>query len=74
MELYLTDNERINFTQMARRGHSCESRFRQNFKKSFDWLSFNKYFLKPTKGHRIAIAIDCGGNILEVGHRQVDQI
>ena len=58
MELYLTDNERINFTQMARCGHSSESRFRQNFKKSFDWLSFNKYFLKPTKGHRIAIAID----------------
>lgn len=43
---------------MAKLGKSCESRFCQNFKKSFDWLSFNKSFLEPTKGHRIAIAID----------------
>ena len=58
MELYLTNKGRINFTTMAKLGRSCESRFRQNFKKSFDWLSFNKSFLEPTKGHRIAIAID----------------
>ena len=42
---------------MARCGRSCESRFRQNFKKPFDWLLFNRPFLKSTKGHRIAIAI-----------------
>jgi len=48
----------MNFTQMARCGRSCESRFRQNFKKSFDWLSFNRHFLSPMKGHRIAIGID----------------
>jgi len=58
MELFLTHTGRLNFTQMARCGHSCESRFRQNFKKAFDWLSFNRTFLEPTKGHRIAIAID----------------
>ena len=58
MELMLTHTGRLNFTQMARRGRSCESRFRQNFKKSFDWLSFNRSFLESTKGHRIAIAID----------------
>ncbi|MDO4826607.1 MAG: transposase [Bacteroidia bacterium] len=58
MELMLTHTGRLNFTQMARCGRSCESRFRQNFKKPFDWLSFNKSFLEPTKGHRIAIAID----------------
>jgi hypothetical protein len=58
MELFLTNTGRTNFTQMARCGKSCESRFRQNFKKSFDWLGFNKYFLDTTKGHRIAIAID----------------
>jgi len=58
MELFLTNTGRTNFTQMARCGKSCESRFRQNFKKSFDWLGFNKFFLDTTKGHRIAIAID----------------
>ncbi len=58
MELILTHTGRLNFTQMARCGRSCESRFRQNFKKAFDWLSFNKSFLESTKGHRIAIAID----------------
>jgi len=58
MELMLTHTGRLNFTQMARCGRSCESRFRQNFKKPFDWFSFNKSFLESTKGHRIAIAID----------------
>ena len=43
---------------MARCGRSCESRFRQNFKKAFDWFSFNRTFLEPARGHRIAIAID----------------
>ena len=58
MELFLTSSGRMNFTQMARCGRSCESRFRQNFKKSFDWLSFNRHFLSPMIGHRIAIGID----------------
>ena len=58
MELILTHTGRLNFTQSARCGRTCESRFRQNFKKSFDWLSFNRSFLESTKGHRIAIAID----------------
>lgn len=58
MELYLTSFGRMTFTQMARCGRSCESRFRQNFKKPFDWLSFNRHFLSPMMGHRIAIAID----------------
>lgn len=58
MELMLTHTGRLNFTRMARCGRSCESRFRKNFKKPFDWLSFNKSFLESTKGHRVAIAID----------------
>ena len=58
MELYLTFSGRMIFTQMARCGHSCESRFRQNFKKPFDWLSFNRDSLSPMMGHRIAIGID----------------
>ncbi len=58
MELMLTHTGRLNFTQMARCGSSCESRFRQNFKKPFDWLTFNKSFVDSTKSHRIVIAID----------------
>ena len=55
MQLFLTSSGRMNFTQMARCSCSCESRFRQNFKKPFDWLSFNRHFLSPMMGHRIAI-------------------
>ena len=58
MELYLTSSGRMNFTQMARRGRSCESRFRQNFKKSFDWMTFNKYFVNTMSKDRIAIHAD----------------
>ncbi len=58
MELILTHKGRLNFTQMARCGRSCESRFRQNFKKAFDWFKFNKSFLESAKGRCIAIAID----------------
>lgn len=58
MELYLTSFGRMNFTQMARGGRSCKSRSRQNFKKPFDWLSFNRHFLSPMMGHSIAIGID----------------
>lgn len=38
MELILTHTGRLNFTQLARCGRSCESRFRQHFRKSFDWF------------------------------------
>lgn len=58
MELYLTSSGRMNFTQMARCSRSCESRFRQNFKKSFDWVAFNRHFLDSASKHRIAIAVD----------------
>ena len=54
MELILTHKGRLNFTQMAKCGRSCESRFRQNFKKAFDWFKFNKSFLESAKEHRIA--------------------
>lgn len=60
MELYLSVKGRLNFTSMARNSGSCESRFRQNFKKRFDWVLFNKQFVdSPSEGtKRIAIAID----------------
>ena len=41
---------------MARHGGSCESRFRQNFKKKFDWCAFNSNMLLADNVHRIATA------------------
>ena len=43
---------------MARHGESCESRFRQNFKKKFDWCAFNSGMLLADRGQRVAIALD----------------
>ena len=54
----LTINGRINFLQLARYCKSCEQRFRQNFRKKFDWISFNQNFVQKQSGHRYAIAID----------------
>ena len=42
MELFLTIPNRINFLQMGRFGRSSEQRFRMNFRKKFDWISFNR--------------------------------
>ena len=35
--LFLSMTKRKNFTQMALFSDCCESRFRQNFQKKFDW-------------------------------------
>ena len=35
-----------------------ESRFRQNFRKKFDWVRYNLAFCREKLRHRIAIAID----------------
>lgn len=58
MQLYLTIQGRVNFTQLARFGRSCESRFRQNFRKSIDWIAFNRTFLTDDNDRLWAIAID----------------
>ena len=58
MTLVLTIKGRINFLQLAGYGKSCESRFRQNFRKPFDWLAFNMGLIKQQAGHLYAIAID----------------
>ena len=54
----LTISGRINFLQLARHCKSCEQRFRQNFRKAFDWITFNQSFVDKQLGHRYAIAID----------------
>ena len=58
MEMYLSISKKINFTQMARFGRSCESRFRQNFRKAFDWITFNRSFLPFCHDHLVTLAID----------------
>ena len=58
MICYLSITGRVNFSQMARFSTSCESRFRQNFKKRFDWVAFNTGLASGTDGHLRAIALD----------------
>ena len=58
MILILTIYGRVNFLSMARHGDSCESRFRQNFKRKFDWCAFNSGMLLEGDGHGSAIALD----------------
>ena len=58
MELFLTIPNRINFLQMGRFGRSFEQRFHMNFRKKFDWISFNRTMVQEGIHHRRAIAID----------------
>lgn len=58
MILILTTYGKINFLSLARHGKSCESRFRQNFKRKFDWGAFNSGMLLDAPGHVISVAID----------------
>lgn len=58
MFLILTVYGKLNFLSMARHGSSCESRFRQNFKKEFDWCAFNTDMLIEAPGRRVAVALD----------------
>ena len=50
--------KRKNFTQMALFSVCSESRFRQNFRKKFDWGGYNLAYCREKLRHRIAIAID----------------
>ena len=58
MELFLTIPNRTNFLQMGRFGRSSEQRFRMNFRKKFDWISFNRTLVQDGNPNRRAIAID----------------
>jgi len=56
--LFMSIRGRINFLQLARYGKYKEQRYRQQFEKPFDFLSFNKEFtLSQGSGH-YAIAFD----------------
>lgn len=58
MILILTIYGRGKFLSMARHRDSCESRFRQNFKRKFDWCAFSSVMLLEGDGHGNAIALD----------------
>lgn len=56
--LFFSIQGRINFLQLARYGKRKEQRYRQQFEKHFDFLSFNiEFTLSQGSGH-YAIAID----------------
>ena len=57
MSLILTVYGKLNFLSLARHCKSCESRFRQNFKKKFNWCAFNTHMLLKAHG-LTAIALD----------------
>ena len=56
--LYLIIPGRINFLQLGRYGRFGEQRYRQQFGRGFDWLSFNVSLAKLRLGDRLAIAFD----------------
>ena len=56
--LFMSIKGRINFLQLARYGKYKEQRYRQQFEKPFDFLSFNKEFTLSQGSGRYAIAFD----------------
>lgn len=56
--LYLIIPGRINFLQLGRYGRFGEQRYRQQFGRKFDWLSFNASLAASHTGNRVAIAFD----------------
>lgn len=58
--LYLIIPGRINFLQPGRYGRFGEQRYRQQFSRNFDRLSFNVSLTKLRFGDRLAIAFDPG--------------
>jgi len=56
--LILSIKGKINFLQLARYGNFKEQRYRKQFEKEFDFLSFNKELTLSNGGGRYAIAFD----------------
>ena len=56
--LHLIIPGRINFLQLGRYGRFGEQRYRQQFGRRFDWLSFNANLAGSQIGNRVAIAFD----------------
>ena len=56
--LFLSIKGRVNFLQLSRYGNYKEQRYRQQFEKPFDFLSFNKELTLSNGSGRYAIAFD----------------
>lgn len=56
--LFLCIKGRVNFLQLSRFGSFGEQRYRQQFEKSFDFISFNKELLLANGSGRFIIAFD----------------
>jgi len=56
--LFLSIKGRLNFTQLERYSKYGEQRFRNQFKKSFDFLAFNKELVEQHAGKHLTIAFD----------------
>ena len=56
--LFLSIKGRINFLQLERYGKYSEQRYRQQFEKTFDFLSFNKELVREQGSGHYVIAID----------------
>lgn len=56
--LFLSIKGRVNFLQLARYGKFKEQRYRQQFEKEFDFLSFNKELTLSNGSGHYAIAFD----------------
>ena len=56
--LLLSIKGHVNFLQLGRFGNFKEQRYRQQFKKPFPWLDFNKELTLSQGGSRVIIAFD----------------
>ena len=56
--LYLIIPGRINFKQMSRYSKHSEQRFRNQFKKKFDFITYDTSLIKPYLGKRTVISFD----------------
>jgi len=56
--LYMTIKDKINFTQMGRYSTSPEVRFRNMFRKVFDFASFNSIFIREHCSDELLIGFD----------------
>ncbi len=56
--LFLSHRGRMNFLQMERQGGMNEKSYRNQFERSFDWLSFNSIYVEQNCSSEIIIGFD----------------
>jgi hypothetical protein len=56
--LFLAMRGRINFLQLSRYGDMDEHSYRNHFRKSFSWISFNKHFVTQQSSNERIIGFD----------------